>query len=48
MGVDKCRDMYSEEVIGRYNGVIRIVGFMGFGKEVQSGGVGNRDMEDFK
>ena len=33
MEIDKCRDTLSRGVVGRSNGVTRIVGFMDFGKE---------------
>ena len=44
-GVDKCRDTLYDEVIGRNNGIPRILGFMDFGAEVERGGcmVGNME-----
>jgi hypothetical protein len=45
MGADKCRDTLSDGVLGRDNGVARIVGFMNFWEEVESRGAGIMKME---
>ena len=46
MGIDKCEDTPTGGVVGKDNGVTRIVRFMDFGKMVESGGARIRDMEE--
>ena len=46
MGINKCRDMLSRGMVERNNGVMRIVGFMRFGEEVESSGAKIRGMEE--
>ena len=45
MGIDKGRCTFGDRVLGRDNGMARIVGFMDFGEELESGGSGIGDME---
>ena len=40
MVVEKCKDMLGDGVLGRDNGEARNVGFMDFGEEVESRGLG--------
>ena len=42
VGVNKSRNPLSDRVMGRNNGVARVIGFV----EIEGGGAGNGDMKD--
>ena len=44
--IDKCGDLIIGRVVGRNTGATRVVGFMDFGEEIESGSVRIRDMEE--
>ena len=46
MGVNKCRHILSNGVMGRNNGGTRSVVFLDFGEEVENRGAGIEDMKD--
>ena len=46
MGVEKCRDMLVDVVMGRNNGAARVIGFVDFREEIEGGGARIRDMKE--
>ena len=46
MGVNKCRDMLGDRVMGTDNAAAGIVGFMDFGEDVKIGGAGIGNVQE--